>query len=68
MLHRQARIRAESSAMLSQDPTPNEPTIHHVIGKSHNFPVDMSAFIQSNKDDPATKVRFDFDLDDEQAK
>lgn len=54
--------------MLSQDPTPNEPTIHHVIGKSHNFPVDMSAFIQSNKDDPATKVRFDFDLDDEQAK
>ena len=39
-----------------QDPVPNQPDVHHVIGKSENFPENILLFQTCNSDDPAVKV------------
>ena len=56
---RQARIRhirAQREARKRDDPTLGTPDQHHFIGKSQNFPEDISIFVQKNLDDPAAKV------------
>ena len=52
------RIRAKMTATQAyrQDPVPNQPDIHHVIGRSQNFPENMLLFQSRNSDDPAVKV------------
>ena len=50
------RIRARRDALEKEDPTPNTPEQHHVIGKSQNFPEDITTFVRKNSDDPAAKV------------
>jgi len=49
-------IRAQRKAWKRDDPSPNTSDLHHVIGKSQNFPEDISTFVQQNSDDPAVKV------------
>ena len=39
-----------------QDPVPNRPDIHHVIGQSQNFPENIVLFQARNSGDPAVKV------------
>ena len=39
-----------------QDPMPNRPDIHHVIGQSQNFPENVVLFQARNSGDPAVKV------------
>ncbi|KIJ60967.1 hypothetical protein HYDPIDRAFT_31838 [Hydnomerulius pinastri MD-312] len=51
----QVCIRARSAALKQDDPIPNAPEQHHAIGKSQNFPVNITSFVQSNLDDPAAK-------------
>ena len=53
---RQARIRTRRDAVNLADPVPNQPEEHHVIGRSQNFPEDLTRFMQSNNGDPATNV------------
>ena len=50
------RIRARRDALNLADPVPNQPEEHHVIGRSQNFPEDLTRFMQSNIGDPATNV------------
>ena len=51
------RIRSQREAWKRDDPSPDTPDLHHIIGKSQNFPEDLSVFVQKNSDDPAIKVR-----------
>lgn len=58
---RQARIRCirvRRDALNLTDPVPNEPDEHHLIGRSQNFPEDLTRFVQANIGDPATTVSF----------
>jgi hypothetical protein len=52
------RIKARATALHTyhQDPAPNRPDIHHVIGQSQNFPESILTFQARNSDDPAVKV------------
>ena len=59
--HRQERIchiRNKVAALHAycQDPMPNRPDIHHIIGQSQNFPENIVLFQACNSDDPAVKV------------
>ena len=57
--HRQVHIRcihAQRDALTADDPVPNAPERHHVIGLSQNFPEDLTRFVQANLNDPAAKV------------
>ncbi|KIJ05949.1 hypothetical protein PAXINDRAFT_20828 [Paxillus involutus ATCC 200175] len=49
------RIKARVAALhtYSQDPVPNRPDIHHIIGQLQNFPVNILSFQAQNSDDPA---------------
>jgi len=49
-------IHAQKEAQKRDDPSPDTPDLHHVIGKSQNFPEDIGTFIQKNLDDPAVNV------------
>lgn len=49
-------IRMKRDALHLADPVPNDPEQHHVIGRSQNFPEDLSIFVQTNIGDPATRV------------
>ncbi|KAF9230744.1 hypothetical protein BU15DRAFT_83245 [Melanogaster broomeanus] len=51
------RIKARATALHAyhQDPAPNRPDIHHVIGQSQNFPENILTFQARNSDDPAVK-------------
>ncbi|KIJ58045.1 hypothetical protein HYDPIDRAFT_34552 [Hydnomerulius pinastri MD-312] len=40
---------------MGDDPVPNAPDLHYVIGKLQNHPKDITNFVQSNTDDPAVK-------------
>ena len=58
---RQERIRCIRAKMTAtqayrQDPVPNQPDMHHIIGRSQNFPENMLLFQSRNSDDPAVKV------------
>jgi hypothetical protein len=50
------RIRTQRDALSIVDPVPNNADEHHIIGRSQNFPEELTRFVQSNIDDPATKV------------
>ena len=59
--HRQERIRQIRSKVAAlrayhQDPAPNRPNIHHVIGQSQNFPENIVLLQACNSDDPAVRV------------
>jgi hypothetical protein len=64
---RQARLRmiqARTSYNLRpavDDDTIPSPEVHHVLGKTENFPISLSSFGQDNQD-PATKVWTDYCL------
>jgi hypothetical protein len=56
---RQARIRCirmKRDALHLADPVPDRPDEHHVIGRSQNFPEELTRFVQTNIEDPATRV------------
>ncbi|KIK14840.1 hypothetical protein PISMIDRAFT_75455, partial [Pisolithus microcarpus 441] len=56
--HQQACIRhicARREMLHCEDPTPNLPEVHYVIGKSQNTPEDVTQFVQKNFGDPAVK-------------
>ena len=58
---RQARLRRIRAMYPTSEQKMNEdiavsPEAHHVIGKSQNFPEDITMFLQKNKGDPAVKV------------
>ncbi|KAF8836278.1 hypothetical protein BDN67DRAFT_911495 [Paxillus ammoniavirescens] len=60
MEHRQEQIhhiKARVAALhtYSQDPVPNRPNIHHIIGQSQNFPINILSFQMQNSDYPAVK-------------
>ncbi|KAF8834372.1 hypothetical protein BDN67DRAFT_992676 [Paxillus ammoniavirescens] len=60
MEHRQERIhhiKARVAALhtYSQDPVPNRPDVHHVIGQSQNFSINILSFQMQNSDDPTVK-------------
>lgn len=60
---RQARIhciRMKRAALHLADPVLNKPDEHHVIGESQNFPEELTKFVQSNLEDPATRVSTPF--------
>jgi hypothetical protein len=64
---RQARLRRIRAKYLKSDQKINEdtsvsPEAHHVIGKSQNFPEDISLFVQKNNGDPAVKVGLSINL------
>lgn len=50
------RIRIKRAALHLADPVLNKPDEHHVIGESQNFPEELTKFVQSNLEDPATRV------------
>ncbi|KIJ58567.1 hypothetical protein HYDPIDRAFT_34041 [Hydnomerulius pinastri MD-312] len=52
---RRIRVRSQREALMGDDPVPNAPDLHYVIGKSQNHPKDITNFVQSNTDDPAVK-------------
>ena len=49
-------IHAQREAWKRDDPTLDMPDQHHFIGRSQNFPEDISIFVQKNSDDPAIEV------------
>lgn len=56
---RQARIhciRMKHAALHLEDPVLNKPDEHHVIGESQNFLEELTKFVQSHLEDPATTV------------
>ena len=58
---RQARIRRIREELLTANKLPQEtlasdPEVPYNIGKSQNYPVDLTPFLQAHPDDPATKV------------
>ncbi|KAF8835853.1 hypothetical protein BDN67DRAFT_992306 [Paxillus ammoniavirescens] len=58
--HRQACIRrilvcTQRNALTKYDPAPNILAQHYVIGKSQNFPEDLTRFVQSTLEDLAAK-------------
>ena len=53
------RIRMRRDALNLADPVPNQPEEHHIIGRSQNFPEELTRFVQSNIGDPATSVSRD---------
>lgn len=58
---RQARLRRIRAKYPKSELKTNEdiavsPEAHHIIGKSQNFPEDITMFLQKNKSDPAVKV------------
>jgi hypothetical protein len=58
---RQARIRRIHAQFQKDARMPNEqvdvrPEIHHVIGKTQNYPENIPIFLQKNAGDPAIKV------------
>ncbi|KIJ57944.1 hypothetical protein HYDPIDRAFT_34653 [Hydnomerulius pinastri MD-312] len=52
---RRIRVRSQREALTGDDPVPDAPDLRHVIGKSQNYPADLTKFVQSNLDDPAAK-------------
>ena len=53
---RQIRTKVAALRAYRQDPVPNRPDIHHVIGESQNFPENIVLFQARNSDDPAVRV------------
>ncbi|KAF8834540.1 hypothetical protein BDN67DRAFT_914775 [Paxillus ammoniavirescens] len=51
------RIKARVAALhtYSQDPVLNRPDVHHIIGQSQNFPINILSFQTQNSDDPTVK-------------
>lgn len=45
------------TAVAREDDVAISPEVHHVIGETENFPVDVGLFFQDNKKDPAFTVR-----------
>jgi len=57
--HHQAHIHcicAQREAQKGDNPSPDTPDLHHVIGKSQIFPEDIGTFMQKNLDDPAVNM------------
>ena len=50
------RERVDATHQTLPEPIPNNPKEHYQIGKSQNYPVDVSNFSQQNSNDPAVKV------------
>ena len=50
------RIRMKRDVLNLTDVVPNNADEHHVIGASQNFPEELTRFVQSNINDPATKA------------
>jgi hypothetical protein len=58
---RQARLRAirarHRNAGIPNEEVEVKPEAHHIIGKSQNFPDNVSLFLKKFAGDPATKVK-----------
>ena len=52
------RIRSKLAGLQAEpkESLPENPEDHHHIGRTQNFPVDLSIFIRENSDDPLAKV------------
>lgn len=60
---RRARIRCiraqqQKAGKPSSEQVANKPEAHHIIGKSQNYPENISLFLQKHAGDPAVKVRY----------
>jgi hypothetical protein len=53
---RRIRQRYKESGRAAREEVPISPELHHVIGRSQNYPEHIPSFLQNNANDPAVKV------------